>query len=663
MNALAQGSQWTRSLAFLQDLDSRHETTDIITFSSALAACNKSSQWKAALQILDEVSCRRLQSNEVIYNTAIHACRLGQWSVALEILRSMSDSRIAPSIVSWDSAMLACSGYEEELALELLLESASVRDPISFLWGLASLRISDAEVIKDALKSVILSSCEASANDLARCWWSAATLGIRSEQPVSLARWTDSVSNCELDDLSMALTGLVGMSCRDVSFMLDVQSRTANMLNQAAVDQLLFHQQGKDLLAILFSCAMAGCLSSSLRRLSQMVMGNVGSAIDEQNGLRGLSVLETDDRFVLLKPAGWEVYGGHVKRQLIDFARHLIDFPNYVFLPPPGNLRRHEPGFVKFWNSDGAAAAFKASQSGMVVVSVLPLAMTAEVDTFVFLIGEKGFEIVSPRDLQPSPPEDMALGTEIPWFSLNDRGRVAGSGISLPWEDIDVGKRLGAGKFGAVYCARCFVFALKVLDKRQLIKHRVEHQLRREIEIQSHCRHVNILRLYTFFHDQPLVYLCLEMAPGGELYGLLQSRGTFSEAIKYCHSKHIIHRDIKPENILIGLKDTLKIADFGWAVHAPSSRRDTFCGTLDYLPPEMVINKKYHSRVDIWGLGVLLYEFMVGKPPFEADCSTWNPSERVSLDEVLAHPWIALNCTGNLVCINRFRYHGCAWPT
>lgn len=59
-------------------------------------------------------------------------------------------------------------------------------------------------------------------------------------------------------------------------------------------------------------------------------------------------------------------------------------------------------------------------------------------------------------------------------------------------------------------------------------------------------------------------------------------------ALLYCHSKHVIHRDIKPENLLLGLNGELKIADFGWSVHAPNSRRRTLCGTLDYLPPEMV---------------------------------------------------------------------------
>ena len=92
-----------------------------------------------------------------------------------------------------------------------------------------------------------------------------------------------------------------------------------------------------------------------------------------------------------------------------------------------------------------------------------------------------------------------------------------------------------------------------------------------------------------------------------------------TEALKYCHSKHVIHRDIKPENLLLGMKGNLKIADFGWSVHAPSSRRKTLCGTLDYLPPEMIEGKEHDEKVDLWSLGVLCYEFLVGEPPFEAE--------------------------------------------
>jgi len=200
--------------------------------------------------------------------------------------------------------------------------------------------------------------------------------------------------------------------------------------------------------------------------------------------------------------------------------------------------------------------------------------------------------------------------------------------------DFDIGKPLGNGKFGKVYLARekktHFIVALKVLFKNQLSKAGVEHQLRREIEIQAHLRHDNVLRLYGYFFDQTRIYLILEFAAKGELYKELQKVGHFDEkrcakyikslaaALDYCHSKHVIHRDIKPENLLLDLHGNIKIADFGWSVHAPHSRRTTLCGTLDYLPPEMIEGKSHDKMVDVWSLGVLMYEFLVGTPPFEA---------------------------------------------
>ena len=92
------------------------------------------------------------------------------------------------------------------------------------------------------------------------------------------------------------------------------------------------------------------------------------------------------------------------------------------------------------------------------------------------------------------------------------------------------------------------------------------------------------------------------------------------------HDKDIIHRDIKPENLL-DCMGTLKVADFGWSVRAPSDRRKTMCGTLDYLPPEMISNQRkgeakntgYTKSIDIWSVGILIHELCTGKPPFESN--------------------------------------------
>jgi aurora kinase, other len=94
-----------------------------------------------------------------------------------------------------------------------------------------------------------------------------------------------------------------------------------------------------------------------------------------------------------------------------------------------------------------------------------------------------------------------------------------------------------------------------------------------------------------------------------------------ASALRYLHRKHVIHRDIKPENILVGIHGEIKISDFGWSVHASSSRRKTYCGSLDYLPPEMIVprnsDNSYDEKVDLWSLVVLTYEFLVGQAPFE----------------------------------------------
>ena len=154
----------------------------------------------------------------------------------------------------------------------------------------------------------------------------------------------------------------------------------------------------------------------------------------------------------------------------------------------------------------------------------------------------------------------MFLRCLVPVFQPNPYGGEypkGGAGNRWKLEDFEIGRPLGKGKFGNVYLARekrsKYIIALKVLFKSQLQKAGVEHQLRREIEIQSHLRHENVLRMFGYFYDETRVYLILEYAPRGEMYKILQKcpNGSFDEvksaryvrqladALKYCHSKKV----------------------------------------------------------------------------------------------------------------------------
>ena len=155
-------------------------------------------------------------------------------------------------------------------------------------------------------------------------------------------------------------------------------------------------------------------------------------------------------------------------------------------------------------------------------------------------------------------PTDNTADMEAEFEARSKQEADTKSGQRWTLNDFEIGKPLGRGKFGKVYLARerrtKYIVALKVLSKSQLLKSGVEHQLRREIEIQGHLRHKHILRMYGYFYDNKNIYLILEYSPGGELYKKLTAKGSFSErtsariisdlsrAFEYCHSKHVIHR-------------------------------------------------------------------------------------------------------------------------
>jgi serine/threonine protein kinase len=160
-------------------------------------------------------------------------------------------------------------------------------------------------------------------------------------------------------------------------------------------------------------------------------------------------------------------------------------------------------------------------------------------------------------------------------------------------------------------------------------------QIRREVRIMYSLTHPNIIKLYNHFEDDDNFYLIMEIAEGGTLFKALRKRKTLDErstaqfmrevalAVQYLHQRYppIIHRDIKPENILLDSEGTAKLSDFGWS-NFNNDERDTYCGTLEYLAPEMIARTGHGIELDLWNLGILLFELLAGRPPFESKSQT-----------------------------------------
>ena len=204
--------------------------------------------------------------------------------------------------------------------------------------------------------------------------------------------------------------------------------------------------------------------------------------------------------------------------------------------------------------------------------------------------------------------------------------------IAYKKSDFNILEKIGEGAYGKVYKVSLKKnneeFALKVLSKNQIEKLNFFPQLKKEIQILSNCNHKNIIKLISVFDEKNEIFLLTELAKEGSLYKKLKQVKYFTEeivlnymlqiikGIQYLQNQNppVIHRDIKPENILI--KDgILKICDFGWSNY-DDTLRNTLCGTPDYNSPEVILGTGHSEKLDVWALGVLMYELLHGRPPF-----------------------------------------------
>ena len=271
---------------------------------------------------------------------------------------------------------------------------------------------------------------------------------------------------------------------------------------------------------------------------------------------------------------------------------------------------------------------------------------------------------------------------------------LVGKSKSNPEDDYKKLKFLGEGSFAAVYQVQNkftdAICAMKVINKAFSCTVEEENEILNEINILKSMDHPNILKIFEFYSNKQSFSLVTELCPGGELFQQIIDKGPFNEkysayimyqllsAVNYCHKMHIVHRDLKPENILIVGKDkeglpTIKLCDFGTSkMFEKGAVQRKLVGSSYYIAPE-VLKKHYNEKCDVWSCGVIMYILLSARPPFGGDDDndimervaigkydlesppfnslskssldliqkllTMDPSQRISAEEALNHPW------------------------
>ncbi|EGC29345.1 hypothetical protein DICPUDRAFT_159087 [Dictyostelium purpureum] len=264
-------------------------------------------------------------------------------------------------------------------------------------------------------------------------------------------------------------------------------------------------------------------------------------------------------------------------------------------------------------------------------------------------------------------------------------------------------KKIGSGAFAQVFQGFSLndnnnnTYAIKVVDLLRLGNSKLKENLNYEIKILKELAHPNIVRLYDVLEDQPpdnnSLYMVMECCEGGDFSKYIRTHKKLTEekalffmkqlarGLKFLRQKNIVHRDLKPQNLLLSDSSDfplLKIGDFGFAKFINQTQlSDTYCGSPLYMAPEILFRKNYTVKADLWSVGVILYEMVVGEPAFNCqafpelldrltnrrvnipthvtpDCQDLinrllqiDPAQRISWDHFFNHPWLNNNNNNN----------------
>ncbi|KQK14619.1 serine/threonine-protein kinase AtPK2/AtPK19 isoform X1 [Brachypodium distachyon] len=242
---------------------------------------------------------------------------------------------------------------------------------------------------------------------------------------------------------------------------------------------------------------------------------------------------------------------------------------------------------------------------------------------------------LSKAEGSPEPVDCTTEENEVNLEQLSDEefGNAMTEDEGVGLDDFEILKLVGQGAFGKVFQVRkkgtSEIYAMKVMRKDKILEKNHSEYMKAERDILTKVDHPFVVQLRYSFQTKYRLYLVLDFINGGHLFFQLYKQGLFREelariytaeivsAVSHLHANGIMHRDLKPENILLDADGHAMLTDFGLAKEfRENTRSNSICGTLEYMPPEIILGQGHDKAADWWSVGILLFEMVTGKPPF-----------------------------------------------